>query len=122
MTASAPRLVARNAAVRVAGEVLAKLASLAFFIVMARQLGEAGFGEFQFALALTGALVYVAGFGADDLIAREVARDRGRAGRLLADASAIKLLGGILMVGVAVVIVNVENTGTRHAGSCTSWG
>jgi O-antigen/teichoic acid export membrane protein len=104
---SAPRRVARNAAVRMAGEVVAKLGSLAFFVTMARQLGTHGFGEFQFALALTGALAFVAGFGTDNLIAREVARDRTRAGGLLADAAAIKVLGGALMLGVAALIVNL---------------
>ena len=77
---SAPRRVARNAAVRMGGEIVAKLASLAFFVVMARELGARGFGEFQFALALTGALIYLAGFGTDQLLAREVARDRGTRG------------------------------------------
>jgi O-antigen/teichoic acid export membrane protein len=101
---SAPRRIARNAAVRMAGEIVAKLASLAFFVVMARELGARGFGEFQFALALTGALIYLAGFGTDQLLAREVARDRGLAGRLLADAAAVKVLGGLLMLGAAVLI------------------
>ena len=104
---SAPRRVARNATVRMAGEVVAKLGSLAFFVTMARRLGTHGFGEFQFALALTGALAFVAGFGTDNLIAREVARDHGRAGRLLADAAAVKVLGGALMLGVAALIVNL---------------
>ncbi len=104
---SAPRRVARNAAVRMAGEIIAKLGSLAFFVTMARELGSHGFGEFQFALALTGALVFIAGFGTDELLAREVAREHGRAGRLLADASAVKILGGIVALVAAAVIVNL---------------
>ena len=48
---------------------------------MARELGREGFGAFMFALGLTGALVLCAGFGTDELTAREVARDRSRAGR-----------------------------------------
>jgi O-antigen/teichoic acid export membrane protein len=106
---SAPRRIARNAAARMGGEVVAKLASLAFFVVMARELGARGFGEFQFALALTGALIYLAGFGTDALLAREVARERGLAGRLLADAAAVKVLGGLLMLGAAVLIVSLGN-------------
>jgi O-antigen/teichoic acid export membrane protein len=103
----APRRIGRNAIVRMAGEMVAKLASLAFFVTMARELGKTGFGEFQFALALTGALVFLAGFGTDELLAREVARDHGRAGRLLADAAAVKVLGGIVMLCVAAVVVNL---------------
>ena len=108
---SAPRRIARNAALRMAGEIVAKLASLAFFVVMARELGARGFGEFQFALALTGALIYLAGFGTDQLLAREVARDRGLAGRLLADAAAVKVLGGLLMLGAAALIAAAGDEG-----------
>jgi O-antigen/teichoic acid export membrane protein len=107
VTAGAPARVARNAAARAGGELIAKLGSLAFFIVMARKLGSGDFGEFQFALALTGALVFVAGFGTDNLLAREVARRPNSAGRLLADAAWIKVLGGVAMLGVAALIVNV---------------
>ena len=110
MSSGAPRLVARNAVVRIGGEVLAKVASLAFFVTMARQLGKDGFGEFQFALALTGALIYIAGFGTDQLLAREVARDRSCAGRLLADAGAVKVLGGLVMLGVAAIVANLGSS------------
>ena len=104
---TAPRVIARNASARIAGEILAKLASLAFFVTMARTLGVGGFGEFQFALALTGGLVYVAGFGTDSLLAREIARAPERAGQLLADAAAMKLVGGVAMLGVAAAIVQL---------------
>ena len=107
MTDHAPRRIARNAILRMAGEITAKFASLAFYVVMARELGTSGFGEFSFALALTGALCFVAGFGTDDLLAREVARDHSRAGRMLSDAAAIKTFGGVAALAVAVVIVNV---------------
>jgi O-antigen/teichoic acid export membrane protein len=113
VNAAAPRLVARNAAARAGGELIAKLGSLAFFVTMARELGKSGFGEFQFALALTGALVYVAGFGTDNLLAREVARDHARAGRLLSDAAAVKLLGGVAMLGVAALIANIGDYSTQ---------
>jgi O-antigen/teichoic acid export membrane protein len=114
VTTPAPRLVARNAAARAGGEALAKLGSLVFFITMARRIGAEGFGEFQFALALTGALAFLAGLGTDSLVAREVARDQARAGRLLADATAVKLLGGLAMLGLAAVIVNVGDYSSRE--------
>jgi O-antigen/teichoic acid export membrane protein len=103
-------LVARNAVVRVVGELIAKVASLAFFITMARRLGPHGFGEFQFALALTGALAYLAGFGTDELLSREVARDRTRSGRLLSDAASLKLVSGVVMLGVAAAIAALGNS------------
>jgi O-antigen/teichoic acid export membrane protein len=111
---SAPRRVARNAFARMGGEVIAKAGSLAFYVTMARELGTEGFGAYQFALALTTALGYLAGFGTDALLARETARDRGRAPQLLADAAAVKLLGGALMLGVALAIVTVGGYSTTE--------
>jgi O-antigen/teichoic acid export membrane protein len=93
--------------VRSVGEALAKASSLAFFVVMARELGREGFGAFMFALALTGALLIGSGFGTDDLTAREVARDPSSAGRYLADAATLKVVSSLGLIGVAVLVVAV---------------
>ena len=87
-----PRRIARNAIIRSTGEVIAKAASVAFYVVMARELGSEGFGDFMFALSLTSVLLLGSGFGIDDLTFVEVGRDKRRAGDYLGDAVAIKLL------------------------------
>jgi O-antigen/teichoic acid export membrane protein len=91
--------------VRASGEVLAKLASLAFYIVLARELGTDSFGDFMFALSLTTVLTTAAGFGTDNLLAREVAREPGRVHHFLTNLVAIKLLGTSALVLLAVGIV-----------------
>ena len=53
----------RNAAVRSVGEIVAKAASIVFFVAVARELGKDGFGHFTFALALGVVLSAPAGFG-----------------------------------------------------------
>lgn len=100
------RLVARNAAVRTAGEVLAKLASVAFFIAIARELGEGGFGDYAFALSFTTVLLYAAGFGTEELIAREVAREPSRVHGYLTDVVTIKALLSVVLLLVGAAIVN----------------
>jgi O-antigen/teichoic acid export membrane protein len=99
--------IARNALVRSSGEVVAKVASLLFFVTMARELGREGFGAFMFALGLTTALLVGAGFGTDELTSREVARDHSRAGRYLSDVAALKTASAVVLLGLAVVIVNL---------------
>jgi O-antigen/teichoic acid export membrane protein len=99
--------IARNAFVRAGGEVLAKLASLAFYIVLARELGTNSFGDFMFALSLTTVLTTAAGFGTDNLLAREVAREPGRVHHFLTNLVAIKLVGTSALVLLAVGIVTV---------------
>jgi O-antigen/teichoic acid export membrane protein len=107
MSVSGSRRIARNALARLIGEVIGKAASLVFFVTMARELGREGFGAFMFALGLTGALVLCAGFGTDELTAREVARDRSRAGRFLADVVSLKLVSCSVLLAGAVVMVSL---------------
>jgi O-antigen/teichoic acid export membrane protein len=103
----AARRIARNAAMRAGGEAIAKVASLAFFIVMARELGDAGFGDFMFALSLSTVLMLASGFGTEDLLAREVARDHGRVHGYLANVAAVKAALSVVLLLVAALIVNL---------------
>ena len=109
----APGRIARNAAVRSGGEVISKAASLVFFVTMARALGRDGFGAFMFALGLTGALMLAAGFGTDQLVAREVSRDRSRAGRYLADAASAKVVTGVVLLGLALAVAALGDFSTQ---------
>jgi O-antigen/teichoic acid export membrane protein len=101
---STERRIARNALVRTVGEIIAKVASLLFFITMARQLGPDGYGAFMFALGLTSALLIGAGFGTDELTTREVARDHSRAGRYLSDVSALKTVSAVILLALAILV------------------
>jgi O-antigen/teichoic acid export membrane protein len=106
-TRSAQGRVATNTIARVAGEAVAKLASLAFYVVLARQLGREDYGTFVFALTLTGTLLIGAGFGTDELTAREVARDRRSAGRYLSDVAGLKATTSVALLAVAMAVVFV---------------
>jgi O-antigen/teichoic acid export membrane protein len=99
--------VARNAASRGVGEVVAKLASVAFFVVMARELGEVGFGDFMFALSFASLLLLAAGFGTEELVAREVARDRSRVHEYLSNVLAVKVGTSIVLLGLAIAFVEL---------------
>jgi O-antigen/teichoic acid export membrane protein len=89
------------------GEVVAKLASVAFYVALARQLGEGGFGDFMFALSFTTLLLLASGFGTEELVAREVARDRSRLDHYLSNALAVKVASSIALLALAAVFVNL---------------
>lgn len=101
------RRIARNAAFRAAGEAVGKIASIAFFIAMARELGQTGFGDFVFAFSLATVLALASGFGTEELMAREVARDRERVHRYLADVVAVKVLISATLLLLAALLVNL---------------
>lgn len=99
--------MARNAVARGVGEVVAKLASVAFYVAIARELGEGGFGDFMFALSFTTLLLVASGFGTEDLVAREVARDRSRLDDYLSNAIALKVASSIALLALAAAFVNL---------------
>lgn len=69
-------MIARNTGAQVAGELASKVALVALFAVMARELGPADFGALTFGLSITLLLVSLGGYAADDILTRAVARDR----------------------------------------------
>lgn len=121
---SAPGRVATNTIFRAAGEAVAKLASLAFYVVAARELGTADYGAFIFVLTLTGTLLIGAGFGTDELIAREVARHRGSSGLHLSNVAALKAVtaGVLLAVAVGVVVLGGYDAQTQLAAVLVGLG
>lgn len=114
---AASRRIAFNAVVRGIGEVVAKAANVALFVAIARKLGTGDFGDFVFGLSLSSVLLGIAGLGTDDLIAREIARDKTRAGHLFSHVIGLK--GSLLVVflGVlgAIVMLGDYDTTTRIA-------
>ena len=98
------RTIARNSAFHAGSEILTKLASLAFYVVMARELGSSGFGDYMFALSLTVLLTSLAGFGTDGLLSRNVARDREEIHQLFWNSIALKVGLGVVLVAAAMVV------------------
>lgn len=102
--APAARRIVSGTLARSIGEAVGKLASLAFFVVVARELGEERFGDFIFGISLSTVLLLAAGLGMQEMIAREVAKDSRRADDLLWNVMVIK---GLMMIGLLVVIAGV---------------
>lgn len=103
--ASQSRTVAWNAVARSGGEVFAKLASVVFFLAVARELGEGGFGDLMFALSYTTVMTLPSGFGTEELIARDVAREPERVHEYASNVMAIKAGLSLLFLGLAELIV-----------------
>jgi len=98
-------VIARNAAVRVGAEVISKITSVVLYAVMARELGQGGFGEFTFAISLCMLLIVLAGPGTNDILTREVARDRAALPQLFWSAISVKSTLGVVVVALASLIV-----------------
>ncbi len=82
--------VCRNTAYVMAGEMLSKLMEFAFVIMAARSLGPEGFGLLSSGLAYVGLYFFLTDLGLTQLAAREVAKDRANAAKLMAGVAAAK--------------------------------
>jgi O-antigen/teichoic acid export membrane protein len=102
-----PRSILANTGYRLLADVASKVASLVFFVVMARELGDSRFGIFTFALSFAILATTFANFGQDVVLTREVARDRSRLGDYFANTLAVKVVLATTSLGVAIAVAAV---------------
>lgn len=86
------RRILVGTAYRALADLGSKAASLALFVVMARELGDTGFGIFTLGLSIATLVTVLGGFGQDGILTREVARDRDRVHLYFANTLALKAL------------------------------
>lgn len=92
------RRIAVNTGVKAVGEIVGKVASIAFYILIARELGDDLFGDFIFGLAVSTVLLSLVGLGTTELITTELARDRSKIDELFADTMAFKSLFTVVLL------------------------
>ena len=76
---SPPPTIRRNAAIKLASELIGRLALFALVLFAARRLGEAGFGLYNYALALGFVLAQLTDLGMQLVLTREIAAGPGDA-------------------------------------------
>lgn len=84
-------------------------AGLLLFVLMilaGRSLGSHDFGVFSFALSLASIFAIITDFGLDDLVVREVARDRRLAGEYFGKIFVWKLILSVIALTALVITVN----------------
>ena len=104
----ASQRIAIGTLARSVGEIVAKVASLVFYVALARELGQGQFGDFIFGMALSTVLFVGAGLGLDQLISREVAKDPARVHDLFWQIVGIRGLGLILVPAVVLGVVALK--------------
>jgi O-antigen/teichoic acid export membrane protein len=93
-----------NAAFRSVADIGSKIASLALYVVLAREVGDTQFGVYSFALAFAGLTTTLGGLGQDSIVIREVARDRAAVHDYFANTMALRLVLALpaLLLALAV--------------------
>jgi O-antigen/teichoic acid export membrane protein len=103
---SSAKRVARNTSLLTIGQIINYGEGAIYALLVARYLGAAGLGILNLGLALTAVLGILATFGLNTLATREVAKDRGLAGKYVANLIPMEVLLGLAAIGLIVALVN----------------
>lgn len=100
--------VSRNAFIKLGSELIGRLASFILLLWAARQLGETGFGRYNFALAWGFVLAQIADLGLQLLISREVAVQKQTARPLILSALRLKIALSVIVLLLLGIIATLQ--------------
>lgn len=88
-------------------EVVTRIISFFVIIFIARYLGDVGLGTYSFVFAFCGILLGFSDMGAKDFIVRDISKNKSLTQKYLNNLLVLKLLFAVVMVGIAVLIINL---------------
>lgn len=107
-------LIIRNSAFLAAARGIQILFFYLITVVVTRYLSVGDYGEYAFIVALVGAVMSLTDFGAQQVLIREIARDRANAGVYV--GTALVLRGALSAVAIAGLLVAVPFLGVSAVG------
>lgn len=108
---TAQRRVAENSLLVIVSLVTVKVLSLILLVFVARYLGGEGFGKYAFVYSIFYFLTKFTGFGLDDIIIREVARNKSRTNYYLVNGIYLKLFLCLVSWGILLILILVMGKG-----------
>ncbi len=105
---SSLKTITKNTALLLFGNIINKLFAFFIVIILARRLGDVGFGKFSFALSFSQIFIVFADLGLGFLVIREVARDRALSGKFAGHAIAIRFLSSLFVFFLSVVAIKLS--------------
>ena len=121
---SLAKTIAKNSLMVTLSAVVTKILSLVLTIIIARYLGDIGFGQYSFVFALTAIFAVFIAFGMDILVIREVAKDKPKNIAFLINSAFLKsILSLVSWVVLAFLIIILKkepevNLGIVIIGFC----
>ena len=101
--------IAKNAAVLYGAWIVGAILSLVLTVFVARILGDAIYGKYTFALVFTGLFGVLTNLGMNELLIREVARDKSKASKYLGNIVIIRLILSLIVLALIALAINQMN-------------
>jgi O-antigen/teichoic acid export membrane protein len=98
------RPFAQNVTWLLSGQLVAKLASFAFVVIVARAVGVREYGFFTFAISFVPLFLVFGGLGVDLAAVREIAREPARVSELFASGFVVRLGAAVLGLMIALAL------------------
>jgi len=104
---STVRRVARNTGIIIVGDIVFRLISLAVTIYLARYLGTAGFGKYNFVFAYLAFFNILTDLGLQTILVREMSRDPSITPKLIGNAYIIRLILTVTAIISSIVVITL---------------
>ena len=101
------KLIAENTSFLFIGNVGSKIVSLLSVILIARYLGDAGYGIYSFVFAFTSFFSIISELGISQVVVREISRSPEIAGKIVGNAILIKTVLSVLAFIAAIFSINI---------------
>ncbi|KKH83544.1 hypothetical protein DU80_00335, partial [Methanosarcina mazei] len=99
--------VAKNTAFLFCGRLITKVISLFILLYVARYLGPVDFGKFSFAFSFIYFFSIISEAGVHDILVREAAKEPHNAGKLIGNATILKVILSIVALLLAFIVINL---------------
>jgi O-antigen/teichoic acid export membrane protein len=109
----AARRILWNTAYPLVANLGGKVATIALYVVMARELGASSFGIFTFGMAFAMIVTTLADFEQDKILTREVARDRARVDFYFPNTLGLKLALAVPAVALGAGVLVLAGAGAE---------
>ena len=96
--------IVKNISVTGLAQVLTSLMAFVLFIYLARILGEADFGKYSFSISLTTLLATLTDLGVNQLLVREIARDKDLSENYINNAIILTMPLGVITLTIVPLI------------------
>jgi O-antigen/teichoic acid export membrane protein len=114
-----------NIARNIASLLLSRLLNIGigffFWVFAARMLGGAAYGRFLYVTALVGIVAVIADFGLDNLVVREVAKDKTQGGKYLGNVLITKFLLSLLVMISVYIFALMKHSPRETSLALTIW-
>jgi O-antigen/teichoic acid export membrane protein len=97
----------KNIIAAFSGEALSKISAICVSILLARYLGPKEYGAYTFVISFSYIFMVIVDFGLNDLIVRDVAKDRNIASQYFVEAMVIKAIFGVISIIVLPITVYI---------------